>query len=74
MFYKTRKHLQCMQIFYKTSFPKPRRPTRIHFVSTAYRISSYKALPRMIPATLIIPAILTILCSRNVVFSNKTRI
>ena len=39
-----------------------------------YRISSYKALPRMIPATLIIPAILTILCSGNVVFSNKTRI
>ena len=39
-----------------------------------YRISSYKALPRIIPATLIIPAILTILCSGNVVFSNKTRI
>ena len=34
----------------------------------AYRISSYKALPR------IIPAILTFLCIRNVVFSNKTRI
>ena len=30
-----------------------------------YRISSYKALPRIIPATLIIPAILTILSSRN---------
>ena len=40
----------------------------------SYRISSYKALSRIILATLIIPAIriLTILCSRNVVFSNKT--
>ena len=43
-------------------------------VNFAYRISSYKALPRIIPATLIIPSILTILCSKNVVFSNKTRI
>ena len=39
-----------------------------------YRISSYKTLPRIIPATLIIPAILITLCRGNVVFSNKTRI
>ena len=43
-------------------------------LNISYHISSYKALPWIIPATLIIPAILTILCSRNVVFSNKTRI
>jgi hypothetical protein len=47
-----------------------------HFLrfEMAYRISSYKALPWIIPATLIIPAILISLCRRNVVFSNKTRI
>ena len=39
-----------------------------------YHISSYKALPRIIPAILIIPAFLIILFSENVVFSNKPRI
>ena len=33
-----------------------------------YLISSYKALPRITPATLIIPVILTILCSKVLVF------
>ena len=45
-----------------------------NFRSGIYRISSYKTLPRIIPAILIIPSFLTILCSENVVYSNKTRI
>ena len=40
-------------------------------ICNVYRISSYKALPRIIPPILIIPAILIIVCSENVVFSNK---
>ena len=44
------------------------------YLHIKYRISSYKTLPRIIPAILIIPAFLIILCSENVVFSNKTRI
>ena len=45
-------------------------------VTSIYRISSCKALPRIIHATLIILAILITLCigNWNVVFSNKTRI
>ena len=39
---------------------------------SAYRISSYKALPQIILTTLIIPAILITLCRRNIVFSNDT--
>ena len=39
-----------------------------------YPISSYKTLPQINPAILIIHAFLTILCSENVVFSFKTRI
>ena len=38
-----------------------------------YRISSYKALPRIIPATLIMPAVGTLLCWWNLVISNNTR-
>ena len=39
-----------------------------------YRISSYKALPRIIPATLIMPAAGKLLCRWNLVISNNTRI
>ena len=42
--------------------------------SAIYCISSYKTLPRIILAILIIPSSLTILCRETVVFSNKTRI
>ena len=38
-----------------------------------YRISSYKALPRIIAATLIMPAVGTLLCRWNLVISNNTR-
>ena len=38
-----------------------------------YRISSYKALPRIIPAFLIIPAPDTLLCRWNLLISNNTR-
>ena len=38
-----------------------------------YRISSYKALPRIIPTFLIMPAPGTLLCRGNLVISNNTR-
>ena len=41
--------------------------------TSIYRISSYKALPRIIPATLIMPAVGTLLCRWNLGISNKTR-
>ena len=37
-----------------------------------YRISSYKALPRIIPAFLIMPALGTLLCRWNLIISNNT--
>ena len=46
----------------------------MNFALSENRISSYNALCQIIPVILIIPSILTILCSENVVFSNKTRI
>ena len=45
----------------------------IHTTYDTYRISSYKALPRIIPATLIMPAVGTLLCWWNLVISNNTR-
>ena len=48
--------------------------TGVGLKSNKYRVSSYKTLPQIIPAILIIPAFLILLCSENVVFSNKTRI
>ena len=42
--------------------------------NATYRISSYKTIPRIIPAIIIIPSILIILFSENVMFSYKTRI
>ena len=42
-------------------------------IGATYRISSYKALPRIIPAFLIMSAPGTFLCRWNLVISNNTR-
>ena len=46
---------------------------KISEILPKYRISSYKALPRIIPSFLIMPAPGTLLCMWNLVISNNTR-